>query len=323
MAPIKDDSLLNGITVLDLSRNLPGPACSLMLMEMGAKVIKIEPPHGDDAKSMPTLYRALNGAKEIVTADFRTAEGIDILLSYASNADVLIEGFRPGVMSQMGCDYQKLSSVNPKLVMCSITGYGQDGDLATKAGHDINFLAESGLLSRLQTASGAQAMPGFQIGDVFGGTAMAAIGILAALLAAQRTGQGRYVDISMTDCLKPLALLPDAMQQMWKMLTGKPMPHQEDLLSGGLACYNLYETSDGDTLVVGALEHRFWKLFVQAIGQSDWVDLHWSKGLMPGTPAAAEIRQKLRELIESKPLSHWLHQLDGVDCCVNSIEKSR
>lgn len=323
MAPIQDSSLLEGVTILDLSRNLPGPACSLMLMEMGAKVIKIEPPHGDDAKSMPTLYQALNGAKEVVIADFRTPEGVACLRSYAAKVDVLIEGFRPGVMAQMGCDYEILKQTNPKLVMCSITGYGQEGEHAQKAGHDINFLAESGLLARLQTPSGALAMPGFQLGDVFGGTAMAAIGILAGLFAAQRTGAGRFVDISMTAGLKPLQLLPDAMQQMWIMLTGKPMPHQEDLLSGGLACYNLYETSDGHTLVVGALEHRFWRLFVQAIEMPEWADVHWSRGVMPGTPAAAEIRQSLRDLIVKKPLAYWLQRLEGVDCCVNSLQKSR
>ncbi|MDX1668913.1 MAG: CaiB/BaiF CoA-transferase family protein [Limnobacter sp.] len=320
LSPVQDPDILKGIRVLDLSRNLPGPACSLMLMEMGATVVKIEPPHGDDAKAMPTLYQALNSGKEIITADFRTAEGIDCLIEQAGQADVLIEGFRPGVMGQMGCAYEALQRNNPKLVMCSITGYGQEGPLAHQAGHDINFLAQSGLLSRLKTADGQLAMPGMQLGDVFGGTAMATIGILAGLLKAQKTGQGSFVDISMTDGLRPLALLPDAMQRMWTTLTGKPMPHENDLLSGGLACYNLYETADGHTLVVGALEHRFWKLFVEAIGQPDWADIHWSKGAMPGTKEALDIRQKTRQLIAMKPLSHWLGLLKGVDCCVNSLK---
>lgn len=322
ISPINDSSMLQGLTVLDLSRNLPGPACALMLQELGASVVKIEPPHGDEARSMPTLYQALNGNKTIVTADFRTPEGIATLKEHAQKADVLIEGFRPGVMAEMGCSYDTLKALNPRLVMCSITGYGQTGDKARLAGHDINFLAESGLLKRLQTADGQLAMPGMQIGDVFGGTAMAAIGILAGLLKAQRTGQGCYVDISMTHCLAPLKVLPDAMAQMWQALTGKPMPHQEDLLSGGLACYNLYRTADGHTLVVGALEHRFWKLFVHAIGKEEWADIHWSRGVMPGSPKAHEIRTAVREFIASQPLAHWQAALQGADCCVNWVESA-
>lgn len=320
IAPLADSSLLEGLTVLDLSRNLPGPACALILQEMGAKVIKLEPPHGDDAKSMPMLYNALNSNKTIVTADFRTPEGIQILKDHAAKCDVLIEGFRPGVMAEMGCSYDILKTLNPKLVMVSITGYGQTGPDAHKAGHDINYLAASGLLKRLQTADGQLAMPGMQLGDVFGGTAMAAIGVLAALLKAQRTGQGSYVDVGMTQGLKGLTILPDAMQQMWKMMTGKEMPHQEDLLSGGLACYNLYKTADGHTLVVGALEHRFWKPFCMAIGKEEWVDLHWSRGVMPGSPKAREIREATRAYLASQTLDHWLGKLKDVDCCVNSVQ---
>lgn len=317
IAPLSDPSLLEGVKILDLSRNLPGPACALMFQEMGAAVTKIEPPHGDDAKSMPMLYAALNGNKTIVTADFRTPEGIQVLKDLAAQSDVLIEGFRPGVMAEMGCSYEVLRALNPKLVMVSITGYGQTGPDSHKAGHDINYMAASGLLKRLQTADGQIAMPGMQVGDVFGGTAMAAIGVLAALLKAQRTGQGSYVDVGMTDGLKGLQILPGAMQQMWTLMTGKPMPHQEDLLSGGLACYNLYTTADGKTLVVGALEHRFWKPFCIAIGKDEWADVHWSRGVMPGTAKAREIREATRAYIATQPLSHWAGKLEGVDCCVN------
>lgn len=320
IAPLADSTLLAGIRVLDLSRNLPGPACALLLQEMGASVTKLEPPHGDDAKSMPMLYQALNSNKKVEIADFRTPEGIESLKRHAAECDVLIEGFRPGVMADMGCSYEVLKALNPKLVMCSITGYGQTGPLSSKAGHDINYIAESGLLKRLQTADGQIAMPGMQMGDVFGGTLMAAVGILAALLRAQRDGQGTYVDISMTDGLKGLKILPDAMQQMWKMMTGREAPHQEDLLSGGLACYNLYSTADGKTLVVGALEHRFWKPFCEAIGKADWANIHWSRGAMPGTPAAREIRDNLRAHLATQPLSHWLNALEGVDCCVNAVQ---
>ena len=256
MSPIQDPTLLEGITVLDLSRNLPGPATSLILQQMGATVIKMEPPHGDDAKSMPMLYAALNSSKQIVTADFRTPEGIQALRDHAAKADVLIDGFRPGVMADMGCGYDTLQALNPKLVMCCITGYGQKGTLAEKAGHDINYMALSGVLDGLQTADGDIPVPAVQFGDLFGGTSAAVQGILAALLKAQRTGQGTFVDVSMTHNLWKQNIMPESMEQMWIMLSGKPAKHQDDLLSGGLACYNVYKTADQRHLAVGSLEPR-------------------------------------------------------------------
>ncbi|GLR27321.1 CaiB/BaiF CoA transferase family protein [Limnobacter litoralis] len=319
MAPIQDPTLLAGITVLDLSRNLPGPATSLVLQQMGATVIKLEPPHGDDAKSMPMLYEALNSEKAIVTADFRTPEGIQILKDHAAKADVLIDGFRPGVMADMGCGYDTLKALNPRLVMCCITGYGQQGNLAEKAGHDINYMALSGVLHGLQTASGDLPVPAVQFGDLFGGTAYAVQGILAALLKAQRTGQGSFVDISMTHNLHKQNIMPDSMEQMWIAMTGAPKAHQDDLLSGGLACYNVYRTQDDRFLAVGSLEHRFWKVACEAMGKPEWADIHWSKGVFPGTPAAVKIRDDVKALIASQPLSHWEMVFGRVDACVTPV----
>ncbi|HEX4843848.1 MAG TPA: CaiB/BaiF CoA-transferase family protein [Limnobacter sp.] len=319
MAPIQDASLLEGIQVLDLSRNLPGPATSLVLQQMGASVVKLEPPHGDDAKSMPMLYQALNSNKRIVTADFRTPEGIAALKDHAAKADVLIDGFRPGVMADMGCGYDALKALNPKLVMCCITGYGQQGPLANMAGHDINYMALSGVLDGLQTAQGDIPVPAVQFGDLFGGTAYAVQGILAALLKAQRTGQGSFVDVSMTHNLWKQNIMPESMEQMWKMLTGKPARHQDDLLSGGLACYNVYATADGRHLAVGALEHKFWKLACEAMGKPEWADIHWSRGAMPGTPQAKQLLTDVAALIAAQPLQHWENTFQGVDACVTPV----
>ncbi|MFN4327946.1 MAG: CaiB/BaiF CoA transferase family protein [Limnobacter sp.] len=319
MAPIQDPTLLQGITVLDLSRNLPGPATSLALQQMGATVIKLEPPHGDDAKSMPMLYAALNSKKQIVTADFRTAEGIQVLKDYAAKADVLIDGFRPGVMAEMGCGYDTLKAANPKLVMCCITGYGQAGAMAEKAGHDINYMAMSGVLAGLQTAEGDIPVPAVQFGDLLGGTSYAVQGILAALLKAQRTGQGTFVDVSMTHNLWKQNIMPESMEQMWVMLSGKPARHQDDLLSGGLACYNVYRTADGRHLAVGSLEHKFWKVACEAIGKPDWVNVHWSRGAMPGTPPAVDMLAKMRDLIASQPLAHWEQVFGAVDACITPV----
>ncbi|HEX4918294.1 MAG TPA: CaiB/BaiF CoA-transferase family protein [Limnobacter sp.] len=319
MTPIHDSTLLEGIQVLDLSRNLPGPATSLILQQMGATVIKLEPPHGDDAKSMPMLYQALNSQKQIVTADFRTAEGIQILKDHAAKADVLIDGFRPGVMADMGCGYDTLNVLNPKLVMCCITGYGQKGALAEKAGHDINYMALSGVLEGLQTVDGEIPVPAVQFGDLFGGTAYAVQAILAGLLKAQRTGKGSFLDISMTHNLWKQNIMPECMEQMWIMLTGKPARHQNDLLSGGLACYNIYKTADGRHLAVGSLEHKFWKLACQAMGKPEWANIHWSRGAMPGTPPAEQLLADVRQWIASQPLAHWETVFSQVDACVTPV----
>jgi len=319
MSPIQDPTLLEGITVLDLSRNLPGPATSLILQQMGATVIKMEPPHGDDAKSMPMLYAALNSSKQIVTADFRTPEGIQALRDHAAKADVLIDGFRPGVMADMGCGYDTLQALNPKLVMCCITGYGQKGTLAEKAGHDINYMALSGVLDGLQTADGDIPVPAVQFGDLFGGTSAAVQGILAALLKAQRTGQGTFVDVSMTHNLWKQNIMPESMEQMWIMLSGKPARHQDDLLSGGLACYNVYKTADQRHLAVGSLEHKFWKVACEAMGKPEWVNVHWSRGAMPGTPPAVQMLADMKALIASQPLAHWEQVFGKVDACITPV----
>jgi crotonobetainyl-CoA:carnitine CoA-transferase CaiB-like acyl-CoA transferase len=319
ISPVSDPSLLQGVVVLDLSRNLPGPATSLILQQMGATVIKMEPPHGDDAKSMPMLYAALNSSKKIVTADFRTPEGIQSLKDHAAQADVLIDGFRPGVMAEMGCGYDTLKALNPKLVMCCITGYGQKGLLAEKAGHDINYMALSGVLDGLQTANGDIPVPAVQFGDLFGGTSAAVQCILAALIKAQRTGQGTCVDVSMTHNLWKQNIMPESMEQMWVMLSGKPAKHQDDLLSGGLACYNVYRTSDNRHLAVGSLEHKFWKVACEAMDKPEWINIHWSRGAMPGTPAAVQMRDDMVQLIASKPLSHWEQVFGHVDACITPV----
>ncbi|WP_370261955.1 CaiB/BaiF CoA transferase family protein [Limnobacter sp.] len=319
MAPIHDPTLLEGITILDLSRNLPGPATTLALQQMGATVIKLEPPHGDDAKSMPMLYQALNSKKTIVSADFRSPEGIQVLKEYAAKADVVVDGFRPGVMADMGCGYDTLRQLNPRLVMCCITGYGQEGLLAEKAGHDINYMALSGVLHGLQTAQGDIPVPAVQFGDLLGGTAYAVQGILAALLKAQRTGQGSFLDISMTHNLWKQNIMPESMEQMWTMLTGKPARHQDDLLSGGLACYNVYQTADQRHLAVGSLEHKFWKAACEAMGKPEWSAVHWSRGAMPGTPQAKEMLANMQALIASQPLAHWEQVFAKVDACVTPV----
>ena len=205
---------LAGIRVVDLTRLLPGPLATRHLAELGAAVLKIEGPEGtgqdDGTRTMsqspaerlagePALtFLALNRGKALFRLDLRSAEGREALLGLVRGADVLVEGFRPGVMDRLGLGWEALQAVNPKLVMCAVSGYGQRSAWRDRAGHDINYIAMAGVLDQIATPAGELALPNFQIGDLLGGTLAATTGVLAALYAAQRSGRGRFVDVSMT-----------------------------------------------------------------------------------------------------------------------------
>ncbi|HEX7686596.1 MAG TPA: CaiB/BaiF CoA-transferase family protein, partial [Burkholderiaceae bacterium] len=202
---------LEGLRVLDLTRLLPGPFATRHLADWGAEVLKIdEPGVGDAARHLlagredraagrdSAFYRELNRGKRELRLDLRSAAGREQLLALVEGADALVEGFRPGAMARLGLDWDVLRARNPRLVMASITGYGQRGPYASRAGHDINYIALAGVLSQVGTAAGELALPNFQIADLLGGTLAATSALLAALLGAQRTGRGRHVDVSMT-----------------------------------------------------------------------------------------------------------------------------
>jgi len=312
-------ALLAGLKVIDLTRNLPGPFATLMLADMGADVLKVEPPSGDEARFMPTLFEAVNRNKQGCRLDIKKPEDLAELKRLIADADVLVESFRPGVLAGFGLSYEELSAINPRLVMCSITGYGQKGEWASRAGHDINFMAMSGVLDQLRTADGELAMPNVQFGDLLGGSAMAVIGMLAAVIDARATGRGRYVDVSMTHSLLPHALGPLAFAQMWKQFGSPPVKSHEDLLGGGLPCYGLYKTQDDRYLAVGALEFKFWSAFCDALGHAEWAAVHWQRGVMPQLPASQSMKQQVAETIRSKPLSHWESVFASVDACVTPV----
>jgi alpha-methylacyl-CoA racemase len=325
------DAPLAGIRVIDLTRLLPGPLATRHLAEWGAEVLKIEGPaeQGQDdgtrhmgrtpddvAAGRPSLsFRLLNEGKQLRRLDLREAAGRDALLELARGADVLIEGFRPGVMPRLGLGWDVLHAANPRLVVCAISGYGQRGAWSQRAGHDINYIAMAGVLEQIAAPDGEIAVPNFQIGDLLGGTQAALSGLLAALVAAQRSGRGRFVDVSMAhEVLRHHVLAAATLAA-----TGRVPPPGRDLLSGGAPCYGAYRTADGRHLAVGALEAKFWQALCAAIGRPDWAASHWSRGLVPGGEASMRLRAELAALFASQPLAHWTSLLESADCCVTPV----
>ena len=311
--------LLSGLRVLDLTRNLPGPFATRLLADLGATIVKVEPPEGDPARPLAALFEALNHGKECRTIDFRSSADLDRLRAWVQEADVLLDSFRPGVLQGLGLDAATLHALNPRLVMVSITGYGQHGPWAQKAGHDLNFMALSGVLDQMRAPTGELALSNVQWGDLAGGSAMACIAVLAAVFEAQKTGQGRHLDVSMAHGLHAQLVMPRATGAMLAPLLGRRPGAGEDLLNGVLPCYNLYATLDGRHLAVGALEFKFWKAACEVFGRPDWVQRHWQRGQLPGSPDCAALRAEVAQLVASQPLAVWSERFAQADACVTPV----
>ena len=311
--------LLSGLRVLDLTRNLPGPFATRLLADLGATIVKVEPPEGDPARPLAALFEALNHGKECRSIDFRSSADLDRLRAWVQEADVLLDSFRPGVLQGLGLDAATLHALNPRLVMVSITGYGQHGPWAQKAGHDLNFMALSGVLDQMRAPTGELALSNVQWGDLAGGSAMACIAVLAAVFEMQRTGQGRHLDVSMAHGLHAQLVMPQATGAMLAPLLGRRPGAGEDLLNGVLPCYNLYATQDGRHLAVGALEFKFWKAACEVFNRPDWVQRHWQRGQLPGSPDCAALRAEVAQLVASQPLAVWSERFAQADACVTPV----
>jgi crotonobetainyl-CoA:carnitine CoA-transferase CaiB-like acyl-CoA transferase len=273
---------LAGVLVADLTRYLPGPFATRELLRLGARIVKIEPPEGDPvAATSPGVYEALNAGKEIVVWDARADPAPEVI----EQADVVLDGFRPGVLDRLGL------AVRDDAIVCSITGYGDDGPLAGHAGHDLNYLGYAGALA--DTAPG---LPPVQIADLAAGAQAAVIEILAALLARTQTGNGARLVISMTH---------GSHRFVAHRLAGEPVPR---LLTGGVACYRIYETADGRHLTVAALEPRFWRNLCELLERPDLVERQFEAEL-----------SELDALFRTRPLDDWLKLLEGADTCVGPV----
>ena len=311
--------MLSGLRVLDLTRNLPGPFATRLLADLGASIVKVEPPEGDPSRPLAALFEALNHGKESRRIDFRDATALNQLRTWVAESDVMLDSFRPGVLQGMGLDAAALHALNPRLVMVSITGYGQQGPWAQRAGHDINFMALSGVLDQVRAPTGELALSNVQWGDLAGGSAMACIAVLAAVFEAQRTGQGRHLDVSMVHGLHAHLVMPCATATLSQPLLGRRPGAGEDLLNGALPCYNLYATQDGRHLAVGALEFKFWKVACEVFGRADWVAQHWQRGQLPGSPECAALRGEVAQLVASHTLAYWSERFAQADACVTPV----
>lgn len=312
-------ALLAGLRVIDLSRNLPGPFCTRMLADLGAEIIKIEPPEGDPSRPLAPLFEALNHGKECRTIDFRQPDQLDRLRGWLAEADVMLDSFRPGTLEAMSLGFEQLAAINPKLVMVSITGYGQHGSWAQRAGHDLNFMAMSGALDQSRSLAGELSMNNVQWGDLAGGSSMAGIALLAAVFEAQRRGRGRHLAISMAHGVHAHLVVPTATAAALAPLLGRAPGAGEDLLNGGLPCYNLYATSDHRYLAVGALEFKFWKAACTVFECPEWIEQHWQRGQPPGSPESVALHNEVAALVASQPLSYWSARFETADACVTPV----
>ena len=310
-------SPLAGLRVLDLTRLLPGPLASMHLADLGADVIKIEDTGaGDYARSAGAVHGAVsyfqlvNRNKRSLRLDLKQAAGVDTFMRLATTADVILEGFRPGVVDKLGIGYAAVAAINPRIAYCAITGYGQDGPYRDRAGHDLNYLGYCGLLDQIGTAGGAPAIPNFQIGDLLGGSLSALVGVLAAVIDARATGHGRYVDVSMTDAVFAHTLFP----LLAVLGLGHAVPRGEDVLSGGMPSYGVYATSDGRHLAVSAMEPKFWQTLCTAIGRPDLAPFAFATGA-----EGRRIRGELETAFASRSLAEWSELFERVDCCVTPV----
>jgi crotonobetainyl-CoA:carnitine CoA-transferase CaiB-like acyl-CoA transferase len=306
---------LAGLRVLDLSRLLPGPYASLVLADLGADVVKVEDRGGGDyLRWMPPMagqqsgaFHALNRNKRSMAIDLKAPGGPEVFLRLAARADVVLESFRPGVLDRLGVGWAALREANPRLVLCSISGFGQDGPYRLAAGHDLDYCAIAGVLAVNGPAE--RPMPlGVQVADVCGGAWPAVAGILAALLRRGATGQGAHVDISMTD--GAAAML--AMTQAWAEARGTPLRRERELLNGGAAFYRVYRTSDGGHMALGALEPQFFARFCAAAGVGALAERQFDDD---GRALVGE----LTALFATRTREAWTRLGQEADCCLAPV----
>ena len=298
---------LEGIIILDLSRLFPGPYASMILADLGADVLRIEDRRfAGEGPGMPTVMRN----KRHMTLNLKHPQGKEIFFRLAREADVVLEGFRPGVTRRLGIEYESIRGMNEKIIYCSVTGYGQDGPYRDMVGHDINYLSFGGVLGLNGDTGGAPVVPPIQVADMAAGGMNAALGILAALIARQRTGRGQYIDISMLDGV--VAMLPFPASMLWSL--GQSPRRGDTLLSGRYPCYQVYETKDGGFISIGALEPRFWEALCKKLGREDFIPAQYDEG-----EKRAEMFSCLREAFKEKNREEWMQELQDLDVCVGKV----
>ena len=309
---------LDDLKILDFSTLLPGPYATLMLADMGAEVLKISsasrpdivldyPPFiGDTGVSASQAWLGRN--KKTMFLNLKTGEGKAVVKELVKEYDIVLEQFRPGVMEKLGLGYEDLKAVNPKLIYCSLTGYGQTGPLRDAAGHDINYMSRSGIISQAGRRESGPSLMNFQIADIAVGSMNSVIGILASVNYRKNTGKGQYIDVAMMDGCVPFNSLDGA----GFLVSGKEPKREGERLNGG-CIYDFYETKDGEYLSVGSLEPQFWSRFCTAIGRED---------LIEGTvypPNIDEVKAEIRGILKTKTRDEWVEVFSHYDACVQPV----
>jgi len=305
---------LTGIRVLDLTRLLPGAYCTQLLADLGADVIKVEEPGtGDYMRLTPplvdgqsVLFNAINRRKRSIALDLKTDRGHQALLRLVETAAVLVEGNRPGVMDRLGIGWEVLHKRNPRLVMCSITGYGQDGPYASRAGHDLNYMAIAGGLGLNGTRDGPPVPLSVQVADIGGGGLGPAVQILAALVGVERGSEGRWIDVSMTDGAVGALALAFAAQA-----AGERVARGDQRLAGRYPCYRVYACGGGGYYSVAALEPKFWKALCEALDRADLVELQYSEDV--------GVQGTMEEIFASMTRDQWEERLSSLDACCEPV----
>jgi crotonobetainyl-CoA:carnitine CoA-transferase CaiB-like acyl-CoA transferase len=309
-----------GLRFLDLSRLLPGPYCSLLFADLGAEVIKVEEPgRGDYARSTPpywgdsrigAYFLLLNRNKKSLAIDLKAEAGKAVFRKLVRTADVLLESFRPGVMDRLGLGWTALQAENPRLVYCAISGYGQDGPYRNLVGHDVNYMGYAGALSVTGPREGAPLTPGVQVADLGGGALMAAFAIAAALHHRRESGQGQFLDVSMTDGVVSW-MIPHLAAYF---ATGRVPERGEERLNGGWPCYGVYATADGGHVTLGALEPQFWANFCRPAGREDLQLLQHAEDA-----ERARVEEELRSLFQRRTRREWVELLQQADVCAGPV----
>ena len=309
---------LASLKILDFSTLLPGPFASLLLADMGAQVLRVEspsrmdlvrvlPPHVDGTSAS---HAYLNRNKRCIALDLKQAEAVEVVKQLVQEYDIVLEQFRPGVMDKLGVGYEALKAINPKLIYVSITGYGQTGPLRDRAGHDINYLALAGVASYTGRRESGPLPLGVQLADIGGGSLHGVMGLLAAVIHRQQTGEGQQVDVSMTDCAFSLHGMAGA-----GYLAAGVEPEMEGLALNGGSFYDYYRTRDGRWFSVGSLEPQFMQQFCAAIGRPELA----ARGLSPKAEDQQALKREIAIAFEKHDFSEWQARFAALDACVEPM----
>ncbi len=307
---------LEGIKVLDLSRLAPGPYCTMILGDLGADVLKVEGPREGRLAMVMSIeeraiaYNALERNKRSIVLNLKLEPARKIFYQLAEKADVIVEGFRPGVVKRLGVDYDTIKEINPRLIYCSLTGYGQDGPYSNLVGHDVNYISIGGALGIMGIPGGAPTIPSNLLADFAGGGTNAAVGILAALIARDKTGRGQYVDIGMADGV--VSLMASSLSRYFE--TNEVPERGNELLTGGVPFYSVYETKDGKYVSIGCLEPWFYENLCRALGREDFIPHQGAIG-----EKMEEIFSAFREIFRTKTRDEWFDYLSQWDICVGKV----